>query len=530
MVKVKENCLEWALKHLVNFYTSDFYPKQFEVKAIQHNWAKVKDYVLSLDLNSYTPKTPIITLAPKPNGTFRVVHQLDVIDALIYSSLVYEVSSLIEDFRIPKTERIACSYRIKPDLGGSFFDKNDNGWEDFTSNTEELIKKYNGGYVLVCDIADFYNQIYIHQIRNLIAEAGKGKFDEQAEILEDFLLKMNDKNSQGIPVGPAPSILLAEIIMADIDRQILRYSRDFVRWVDDIRIFFKKREQALTVLHELTRFLYSAHRLIFAGEKTSIRTIEEFEKRYFKNEEKEEREAILKSTEEIAIVRMEELLEDVSPYDDIESERAYQEIFEEVAKEKQFKILSDVYFDFLKRTLDSDPDAALIRHVLRKAGRYKIRSILPLVLENFERLIPFLREVVIYLNKTLTPKFVKDHEGQINEIFKNFFISLPYINTWLAYLLQNDCFNEIDFPKDYAGLSTIRGQALVAYRRNDITWVKSHKDSLDTMNAWDKRAILFSSLLLSIEEMKVWLRTVAARGDIIDQSVVSYLISRKGAS
>jgi hypothetical protein len=44
MVTVKENHLEWALKHLLKYYHSDFYPKIFEFDAISHNWQQEQAY------------------------------------------------------------------------------------------------------------------------------------------------------------------------------------------------------------------------------------------------------------------------------------------------------------------------------------------------------------------------------------------------------------------------------------------------------------------------------------------------------
>ena len=113
MIYLKESDLEWALKHLIKYYDSDFYPKLFELKAIKHNWTNVKNFVLSIDLNNYTPKSPVITLAPKANQNYRVVHQLEPIDIIVYTTLIYEVAKVIEDFRIPRSEKIACSYRKK---------------------------------------------------------------------------------------------------------------------------------------------------------------------------------------------------------------------------------------------------------------------------------------------------------------------------------------------------------------------------------------------------------------------------------
>ncbi len=257
MVSIKETALEWAFKHLTRYYDSDFYPKSFEFEAIENNWPSVKDFIIALDLNKYTPKSPFISLAPKANGTYRIVHKLDPIDSLIYTALVYEIHQIIEDYRIPASEHIACSYRIKPDINGSFFDRNENGWSQHKRRIKCLSEKFKNGYVISCDITDFYNQIYTHRIQNIISEAGGGNFDEQAKILENFLHNLNTKTSRGVPVGPAASIVLAEAIMADIDKKIMSYTRDFTRWVDDIIIFIKNKEDAAFVFHQLTKYLYS---------------------------------------------------------------------------------------------------------------------------------------------------------------------------------------------------------------------------------------------------------------------------------
>jgi len=148
MVTVKEQHLEWALKHLQKYSHSDFYPRMFELQAIFHNWAKVKEYILALDLSKYVPKPAITSLAYKNNRTFRIVHQLDPIDTFIYTALIREICEIIEEYRIPKSENIVCSYRIEPNLEGSFFTA-ETGWDTYLSRSDELSAKYESGYVLV---------------------------------------------------------------------------------------------------------------------------------------------------------------------------------------------------------------------------------------------------------------------------------------------------------------------------------------------------------------------------------------------
>jgi hypothetical protein len=527
MVTVKENHLEWALKHLLKYYHSDFYPKIFEFHAISHNWQQVKDHILSLDLDSYLPKSPLINLAPKPNGNYRIVHQLDPIDSLIYTALIREVCEIVEAYRLPESENIACSYRIKPDLEGSFFSSN-TGWDTFLSRVESLANKYAAGFVLVADITDFYNQIYTHRVQNLIEEAGKGACDKQATAIDTFLSGLNKKTSRGIPVGPAPSIVLAELIMASIDNKIRTYADDFVRYVDDIRIFFKKREDAEYALHELTQYLYSYHRLVFSGEKTKVLSVKRFREKYLRDEEKEENAAKMAKAEELALEKVEESLKNVPPYGyDLDYDEEYEKALTEIMEDEQFKLISTTYYELFAKSISFPVDYVLLRHILRKAARYRVRNLASLVLENFERMLPVIREAVIYLNKVINEEIIATHTQKFVSILSAHYMRLPFVNLWISHLLRNQNFNKINLPADYNKILSTRGKSLIALRRQDTTWVRGFRDGIDVLGPWDKRAILYSSALLPSDEMKAWVNAVAASGDIIDKSISSFLISQK---
>lgn len=535
MSSVKEISLEWALKHLTRYYDSDFFPKSFEFEAISANWDNVKSYILNLDLSEYNPKSPFICLAPKANGNYRIVHKLDPIDSLIFTALVYELHQIVEDYRIPAARNIACSYRVKPDINGSFFDRDENGWTNYKKRTRKLAREYKDGYVISCDITDFYNQIYTHRLQNIISEAGGGIFDDQAKTIEDFLLKLNTKTSRGIPVGPAASIILAEAIMADIDKKIMSYTQDFVRWVDDIIIYFEDRDEAVFVFHELTKYLYSSHRLVFSGEKSRILSVKKFIKYYFKDEEKEEERELLKKTEELAREKFNELEFDfdISPYDSFDEdteeklEEQYEKIYNEVSENEHFKILSDTYKEILEKTIDSKIlDVPLMRHIFRNATKYRVRSIIAPTLKNFEFLIPIIREVVIYLNKVVNEKTISHYKKELNAILNSPTMRLPFVNMWISYLLQNNNFNAINMPKNYKCILQIRDMALLARRKEDTTWVKDYKDGLDVLGPWDKRAVLYSADILSKDEMKHWAKHVSSGGDIIDKSICCLLLSK----
>ena len=529
MFHVRATSLEWALKHIRRYYSSDFFPAAFEFDAISDQWSTVKTHIRSLDLESYVPRTPVTLLAPKPNGTFRVVHHLDPVDALLYAALIFEISEIVEAYRVPASAEIACSYRISPEIDGSFFAK-DSDWDVYAARTKALCRQYKTGFVITCDFVDFYNQIYTHRVRHLIEEAGGRAFERHAKIIERFLVSLNTETSRGVPVGPAPSVVLSELIMGDIDKKLLTYTRDFVRWADDMRIFFSTRAEAELVLHDLTEFVHSNHRLVFSGEKTRITTVGRFVET-LKDDASEEAKVIAAKTEELALSEYyDELIKKLGPYEDPEAAwdvDAYAEVLDDIAKSRRFEILSDVYADLLSAEVKRPyPHLALLRRIFRNAARYRIRSILPIGLAHFDSLVPVVRELVLYLHKVIDKKVIASNSSAFKKIISSPRMQLTYVNMWVSNLLQNPAFGTLDVPQ-YSVVSALRDKALVARRRSDRTWIKGYKNRIDVLGPWEKRAVLFAASILSKDETSQWLKVAAARGDITEAAVAKFVMRTK---
>jgi hypothetical protein len=151
MAILTEAALEFAKEHIDRYYDSDFFPKPAEFEALWHQWDDVKKELMSKNVSKLWVTPPRAMTIAKPKGGFRVVHQLEPIDAVIYTALAYEIAMSIESARIAASERVACSYRFDV-ADGSFF-AGGSGWTDFQSKTEELVGSFS--HVLVTDITDF---------------------------------------------------------------------------------------------------------------------------------------------------------------------------------------------------------------------------------------------------------------------------------------------------------------------------------------------------------------------------------------
>src|SRR5206468_11490050 len=78
--------------------------------------------------------------------------------------------------------------------------------------------------------------------------------------------------SQGLPVGPVASNLLAEALLVEVDDYLSARGRTFVRYVDDFRIFCNSEADATEALHELGEHLLLEERLSLNPRKTTVLT------------------------------------------------------------------------------------------------------------------------------------------------------------------------------------------------------------------------------------------------------------------
>jgi hypothetical protein len=391
---VKKESLDWALEHIKRFGDSDIFPIPFEYAAYAAVWPGVRDYLGGIDLAHSEITGSLKMMVPKHSEGFRGATQLNPFDALLYTALIFESATEIEAFRKPKN--IACAYRLEINADGRLFQK-DSGWSEFHTASEKLIDGDECRFVLSADISDFYNQISHHRVQGALAQAGVE--ENRSQVIERFLGNVNAlHHSRGIPVGPPVSILLAEACLADVDNFLSRkYSH--TRYVDDFRVFCATHEEALVALHDLSEYLYTAHRLSLQAGKTRILTKDEF-----KLEELTDPEAQEKAAKKAQIKR---ILEEIAAagYPDWEDEAEDEE--EEEEEEPEIDD-AEIAIEALKELLETVVIAryfplALGRYVLRRAASLRTRAILPVVLQNLMKFMPVLRDLTWAKNSSPSP-------------------------------------------------------------------------------------------------------------------------------
>ena len=241
MLTLHSQSLDWALQHALQIGDTDVFPIPFEYEAINHDWANVKQFLSSSDVLQWTTRPARTLLSPKAKYGFRAITQLDPLDFLVFSATVYEISADLELRRIPTQSGTVFSYRVSANQDGQLFDPNV-GYRQFIERCrEKLAGNTQEGFVATADISDFYSRIYHHRLENALRAATQRTSHVNAVMR--CLSGWNGTETFGIPVGCAPSRLLAEITLSDVDEALLANGVDFLRLMDDSR-FFAESEAA----------------------------------------------------------------------------------------------------------------------------------------------------------------------------------------------------------------------------------------------------------------------------------------------
>lgn len=129
-------------------------------------------------------------------------------------------------------------------------------------------------HLLKLDISQFYPGLYTHAVGWAIDPKLRLRRHWRNQTLvgthvDQLLMNMQGKVSQGVPIGNDLSFLLAEIVLAQVDRGLKLGADRAYRWFDDYEIACSSRQEAEEILVTITRQLDS-FRLRVNPKKTAI--------------------------------------------------------------------------------------------------------------------------------------------------------------------------------------------------------------------------------------------------------------------
>jgi len=454
-------------------------------------------------------------MAPKGRFSYRLVTQLDPIDALLYTALVYEIGSDLEKFRLPTSEQVVHSYRFEPSDTGRMFSPLF-GYGSFLQRCQELTDEGSFDYVVTADIADFFPRLYFHRIESTFQLATTQA--DQARVLLKLLKGWNERVSYGIPVGSNASRLIAEATLQDIDECLLAEGAVYCRYSDDFRIFCKSKPEAYSKLETLALVLQESHGLSLQPGKTEILPTQEFQSKYLQTPYKIELKGLREHFEDI----LGKLgLED--PYEELD--------YEELDGETQAAIDSLNLFEILDKQLaQENVDFGLIKFILRRLGQLNQSVGVERVFDAHEKCYPVIPVVVSYISslKSLESAHMRNIGEQLITFVKGSLIGqLPFHRCWLLSIFgDSDQWGQKEvLPELYAkypDIFTQRKLILALGRSKQQYWFRRMRSDVMQLSPWSRRAFLAASSCMAPEEAKHWYASISGRVNGLDRAIIEW--------
>jgi hypothetical protein len=194
-------------------------------------------------------EAPRLVRTPKPGGGARWLTVLSREDSRRYGEAVARVAERIERALGPEAmanrvigRRRANGTRLEP-------------WRParaaFVDARRRLVA--DAGVLVVTDVRDCYASIDAGVVAADLTALGAG-VDDVYEI-ETVLRRFASAGVRGLPVGPEPSAILANGVLARVDAVLRERHVDHVRWVDDVAIAAPDRRRALAAFDAFRRTL-----------------------------------------------------------------------------------------------------------------------------------------------------------------------------------------------------------------------------------------------------------------------------------
>jgi len=258
-----------AVANIAAFGDTDIFPVSLEhelfVKFPGFMVAAAEQLHLRFNvLSEAHPPESIQSLVPVGHHGFRLATQLDPVWNAYYLALVLAIAPAIEKVRVPICSGVVFSYRHDGNgEGGRIFNSNVS-WAGFVQRTRALCEER--AFCVIADITEFYHRITVEKIDAALSCLGLDPFIRE-RLLQ--VLRLLDVDIHGLPVGGPASRILAELVLASVDKTFSGSGVRYCRFVDDFRIFSDTEEEAKTLLFKAARVLQGKG-LSFQKSKTRI--------------------------------------------------------------------------------------------------------------------------------------------------------------------------------------------------------------------------------------------------------------------
>lgn len=189
---------------------------------------------------AYTVGELINIDVPKSNYILRPASRPSIIDWIIYNAIVNFIISKIYK-KVPKNSysfnRVKDKFKRK-----NKYRKKIDYWLGFENDSIQLSKNKNYEYMLVTDITSYFEHISLNVLKERLNLLSNDKdYNGAVNFLIHNILEKWTKDNKipcfGLPQGPTTSLILADIYLYPVDKEMNDNNIKFLRYMDDVRLF-----------------------------------------------------------------------------------------------------------------------------------------------------------------------------------------------------------------------------------------------------------------------------------------------------
>lgn len=313
----------------------------------------------------YSPSRPFKYYEPKPIGTQRVKTVLSIEDSIVYQAIANHIAEELYDelgttsnnvFGNILHENVKKGVLLLNEYNPNFkfFKSYVPLFNEFVNSVNQQIEGENLKFKLDTDITGFFDSIPHSSLAFTLQKMGI-----QDSIIELLLVCLNMWSGTrysptfqvGIPQGPVASFFVANLLLHNLDKIMIKGNFSYYRYTDDIKVYAQDKTDLENALVSIDYFLKN-HSLSINSKKTLIEKISE-------NKE-EERQKSLKnqSLKEIVLTEEEKKLIENEYFEEYNNQKEYFELNVEseeavrIIKRRIREIEIDIYKRFNKHILN----------------------------------------------------------------------------------------------------------------------------------------------------------------------------------
>ena len=485
--------IHWAIDFVSEHSDGDLFPKVQEFEAIRNRANEFVSLVEGKPLTEFTPGAYRRFIVPKDEVSYRQATQLDPQDSILLAGVIHQFGASIEARRLGRDHVFGYRFSPAPDRG--LYD-NATAWNDFWRRAYTLSKSHP--VVLYCDIADFYNQVYHHEVNNQLIQSG---FPNQAAKWTVNLIESTTVGvSRGVPIGPHPIHLVAEATLIPVDDSLISAGLNFIRYADDYLVFCDNIKDAKAALARVATIMDRPQRLMLQRYKTKFYETDKFQ---------ELCETMIEdrpiSPEEADLLKIIKKYSGGNPYKTIFLSQIKEEDWESIS-EKTLRRIIEEYIS------EAPTDYVRLRWFYRRLAQIGHPGAIEVSLDHLEELGPCFASICFYLAsiQSIEPEdwtsigrrllgLLESDEVRNNEYFALLLLNLFSRNEYI------DHFSTLARAFESSSLFVRREILLAAKTNSAYGWIRQYKESFSSMDPWQKMAFIYCCSGLPSDEKKYFI-------------------------